>query len=166
MLLLLRKHFAVFKLCHNYQTSWGRGWGPRGDGEKLNSIPNHQMKPQPLVGVWRPKYLRWVEYEPTSAVVGFLWTEVFNHSATQAQKIKVNHFQKYNQYELRQHKPGAYLQKIASMAVLFAFYIYYLLIISPGIIHFYVYYMVFAKLLQENYFKNLFRTFPYGNIRR
>jgi hypothetical protein len=36
-----------------------------------------------------------------------------------------------------------------------AFYIYYLLIISPGI-HVYVYYMVFAKLLQENYLKNLF----------
>jgi hypothetical protein len=31
----------------------------------------------------------------------------------------------------------------------------YLLIISPGI-HVYVYYMVFAKLLQENYLKNLF----------
>jgi hypothetical protein len=46
-----------------------------------------------------------------------------------------------------------------------AFYIYYLLIISPGI-HVYVYYMVFAKLLQENYLKNLFRAFPYGNIRR
>jgi hypothetical protein len=36
-----------------------------------------------------------------------------------------------------------------------AFYIYYLLIISPGI-HVYVYYMVFAKLLQENYLINLF----------
>jgi hypothetical protein len=36
-----------------------------------------------------------------------------------------------------------------------AFYIYYLLIISPGI-HVYVYYMVFARLLQENYLKNLF----------
>jgi hypothetical protein len=35
--------------------------------------------------------------------------------------------------------PGAYLRKIA-------FYIYYLLIISPGI-HVYVYYMVFVKLL-------------------
>jgi hypothetical protein len=45
-----------------------------------------------------------------------------------------------------------------------AFYIYNLLIISPGI-HVYVYYMVFAKLLKENYFKNLFRTFPYGNIK-
>ena len=44
-----------------------------------------------------------------------------------------------------------------------AFYIYYLLIISPGI-YVYVYYMVFAKLLQENYLNNLFRTFPYGNI--
>jgi hypothetical protein len=32
--------------------------------------------------------------------------------------------------------------------------IHYLLIISPGI-HVYVYYMVFAKLLQENYLKNL-----------
>jgi hypothetical protein len=31
-----------------------------------------------------------------------------------------------------------------------AFYIYYLLIIFPGI-HVYVYYMAFAKLLQENY---------------
>jgi hypothetical protein len=36
-----------------------------------------------------------------------------------------------------------------------AFYIYDLLIISPGI-HVYVYYIVFAKLLQENYLKNLF----------
>ena len=31
----------------------------------------------------------------------------------------------------------------------------HLLIISPGI-HVYVYYMVFAKLLQENYLNNLF----------
>jgi hypothetical protein len=36
-----------------------------------------------------------------------------------------------------------------------AFYIYYLLIISPGI-HVYVYYMVFAKLFQENYLKESF----------
>jgi hypothetical protein len=36
-----------------------------------------------------------------------------------------------------------------------AFYIYYLLMISPGI-YVYVYYMVFAKFLQENYLKNLF----------
>jgi hypothetical protein len=36
-----------------------------------------------------------------------------------------------------------------------AIYIYDLLIISPGI-HGYVYYIVFAKLLQENYLKNLF----------
>jgi len=36
-----------------------------------------------------------------------------------------------------------------------AFYIYYLFIISQGI-HVYVYYMVFAKLLQENYLKNLY----------
>jgi hypothetical protein len=35
-----------------------------------------------------------------------------------------------------------------------AFYIYNLLIISPGI-HAYVYYMVFAKLLQGNYLKNI-----------
>jgi len=63
-------------------------------------------------------------------------------------------------------KTGAYLQKIAHMAsTKIAFYIYNLLIISPGI-HVYVYYMVFAKLLKENYFKNLFRTFPYGNINR
>ena len=49
--------------------------------------------------------------------------------------------------------PGVYLRKIAPMASAnFAFYIYYLLIISPGI-HVYVYYMVFAKLLKENYFK-------------
>ena len=41
-----------------------------------------------------------------------------------------------------------------------AFYNYHLLIISPGI-HVYVYYMVFAKLLQENYLKIFFRTFPY-----
>ena len=60
---------------------------------------------------------------------------------------------------------GAYLRKIAPMAsTTIAFYIYYLLIISPGI-HVYVYYMVFAKLLQENYLKNLFMTFPCGNIR-
>ena len=59
----------------------------------------------------------------------------------------------------------AYLRKIAPMAsTQIAFYIYYLLIISPGI-HVYVYYMVFAKLLQENYLNNLFRTFSYGNIR-
>jgi hypothetical protein len=51
---------------------------------------------------------------------------------------------------------GAYLWKIAPMASTnIAFYIYYLLIISPGI-HVYVYYMVVAKLLQENYLKNLF----------
>ena len=40
-----------------------------------------------------------------------------------------------------------------------AFYICYLLIISPGI-HIYVYYMVFAKLLQENYLKSLFQDVP------
>ena len=51
---------------------------------------------------------------------------------------------------------GLYLRKITPMAsTKIAFYIYYLLIISPGI-HVYVYYMVFAILLQENYFKNLF----------
>jgi hypothetical protein len=50
---------------------------------------------------------------------------------------------------------GAYLRKIAPMAsTKIAFYIYYLLIISPGI-HVYVYYMIFAKLLQENYLKRL-----------
>jgi len=49
---------------------------------------------------------------------------------------------------------AAYLRKIAPMAsIKIAFYIYYLLLISP-VIH--VYYMVFAKLLQENYLKNLF----------
>jgi hypothetical protein len=53
-------------------------------------------------------------------------------------------------------RTGAYLRKIAPMAsTKIAFYIYYLLIISPGI-HVYVYYMVFAKLLQENYLKNHF----------
>ena len=47
---------------------------------------------------------------------------------------------------------GAYLRKIAHMAsTKIAFYIYYLLIISPGI-HVYVYYMVFAKLLKEQSF--------------
>jgi hypothetical protein len=52
--------------------------------------------------------------------------------------------------------PGAYLRKIAPIAsTKIAFYIYYLLIISPGI-HVYVYYMVFAKLLHENYLENLF----------
>ena len=51
---------------------------------------------------------------------------------------------------------GAYLQKIMPIAsTKIAVYIYYLLIISPGI-HVYVYYMVFAKSLQENYLKNLF----------
>ena len=51
---------------------------------------------------------------------------------------------------------GAYLRKIAPMpSTKIAFYIYYLLIISPGI-HVYVYYMVFSILLQENYLKNLF----------
>jgi hypothetical protein len=51
---------------------------------------------------------------------------------------------------------GANLRKIAPMAsTKIAFYIYYLLMISPGI-HVYVYYMIFAKLLQENYLKNLF----------
>ena len=40
-----------------------------------------------------------------------------------------------------------------------AFYIYYLLIISPGI-HVHVYYIVFAKLLQENYSKNLLQDVP------
>ena len=50
---------------------------------------------------------------------------------------------------------GAYLQKITPMtSTEIVFYIYYLLIISPGI-HVYVYYMVFAKSLQENYLKNL-----------
>ena len=47
--------------------------------------------------------------------------------------------------------PGSYLREIAPIAsTKIAFYIYYLSIISPGI-HVYVYYMVFAKLLQENY---------------
>ena len=46
--------------------------------------------------------------------------------------------------------------EIAPMAsTKIAIYIYDLLIISPGI-HGYVYYIVFAKLLQENYLKNLF----------
>ena len=45
---------------------------------------------------------------------------------------------------------GLYLRKITPMAsTKIAFYIYYLLIISPGI-HVYVYYMVFA-----NYFKKI-----------
>jgi len=53
-------------------------------------------------------------------------------------------------------KAGTNLRKIASMAsTKIALYIYYLLIISPGS-HVYVYYMVFAKLLQENYLKILF----------
>ena len=60
----------------------------------------------------------------------------------------------------KHHPPGAYLRKIAPMAsTKIAFYIYYLLIISPGI-HVYVYYMVFAKLLQENYLNNLFEDVP------
>jgi hypothetical protein len=55
---------------------------------------------------------------------------------------------------------GLYLRKITPMAsTKIAFYIYYLLIISPGI-HVYVYYMVFAKLLQENYLNNLFYDVP------
>jgi hypothetical protein len=60
-----------------------------------------------------------------------------------------------SEYE-RHISPGAYLRKIAAMASTnIAFYIYYLLIISPGS-HVYVYYMVFAKLLQGNYLKNRF----------
>ena len=60
--------------------------------------------------------------------------------------------------------PEAYIRKIAPMASTnIAFYIYYLLIISPGN-HVYVYYMGFAKLLQENYLKNLFRTFHMGTL--
>jgi hypothetical protein len=51
---------------------------------------------------------------------------------------------------------GAYLQKITPMAsTKIAVYIYYLLIISPGI-HVYVYYMVFAKSLQEKFLLNFF----------
>ena len=53
-----------------------------------------------------------------------------------------------------------YLWKIVPIASTNnVFYIYYLLIISPGV-HVYVYYMVFAKLLQENYLKNLFWDVP------
>ena len=49
--------------------------------------------------------------------------------------------------------PGAYLRKIAPMAsTKIAFYIYYLLIISPGI-HVYVYYMVFCKITSRKLFK-------------
>jgi hypothetical protein len=44
-----------------------------------------------------------------------------------------------------------------------AFHIYYLLIISPGI-HVYVYYMVFAKLLQENYLNNLLGRSHMGTL--
>ena len=40
-----------------------------------------------------------------------------------------------------------------------AFYIYNLLIISPGI-HVYVFYMDFAKLLQEIYLKIFLGQFP------
>ena len=62
------------------------------------------------------------------------------------------------------YHPGAYLRKIALMAsTKIAFYIYYLLIISPGI-HVYVYYMVFAKLLQENYLKNLLGRSHMGTL--
>ena len=54
----------------------------------------------------------------------------------------------------------AYLRKIAPMvSTKIAFYIYYLLIISPCI-HVYVYNMVFAILLQENYLRNLFQDVP------
>ena len=62
---------------------------------------------------------------------------------------------------------GAYLRKTTPMAsTKIAFYIYYLLIISPCI-HVYVYYMVFAKLFQENYLIIFFDDVPilYGNIR-
>ena len=53
-----------------------------------------------------------------------------------------------------------YLWKIVPIvSTNIVFYIYYLLIISPGV-HVYVYYMVFAKLLQENYLKNLFWDVP------
>ena len=64
---------------------------------------------------------------------------------------------------------GAYLGKITAMASTeMAFYSYNLIIIIVSLdIHVYVYYMVFAKLLQEMYFRKIvFRTFPYGNIRR
>ena len=55
----------------------------------------------------------------------------------------------------RQLRKVHFIRKIAPMAnTKITFYIYYLLI-SPGI-HVYVYYMVFAKLLQENDLKNLF----------
>jgi hypothetical protein len=53
-----------------------------------------------------------------------------------------------------------YLWKIVPIvSTNIVFYIYYLLIISPGV-HVYVYYMVFAKLFQENYLKNLFWDVP------
>jgi hypothetical protein len=84
-------------------------------------------------------------------------TSFFNYrnSPEQSKKYSYNVFQ-----------TGAYLRKIVPMAsTKIAFYIYYLLIISP-VIHVYVYYVVFAKLLQENYLKNIFRTFQYGNIKR
>ena len=51
--------------------------------------------------------------------------------------------------------PGVYLRKIAPMAsAKITFYIYYLLIVSPGI-HVYVYYMFFAKLLKKNKIKKI-----------
>jgi hypothetical protein len=66
---------------------------------------------------------------------------------------KTTYFQKIL---MKSFLTGAYLRKIAPMAsTKITFYIYYLLIISPGI-HVYVYYMVFAKLLKENYSKNIF----------
>ena len=50
-------------------------------------------------------------------------------------------------------KTGAYLRKIAHMAsTKIAFYIYNLLIISPGI-HVYVYYMVFFNIISRTLFK-------------
>ena len=52
--------------------------------------------------------------------------------------------------------PGAYLRKIAPMANTdIVFYIYYLLIISPGI-DVYVFYMVFCEITSRKLFKQYF----------
>jgi hypothetical protein len=60
------------------------------------------------------------------------------------------------EYSYNVFQTGTYLRKLVPMAsTKIALYIYYLLIISPGI-HVYVYFVVFTKLLQENYLKNLF----------
>jgi predicted nucleotide-binding protein (sugar kinase/HSP70/actin superfamily) len=62
------------------------------------------------------------------------------------------------QFSVVIHRAGAYLRKIALVASTeIALCIYNVIIIMVSSdIHNYVYYMIFAKLLQENYLNNLF----------